>query len=206
MFSLSSLLPLIIQQTRLINTCSMVSNKIALGAGCYWGTEKFIVKDFQKTHPNSIQSAAVGFMAPDPKAMKNPTYRQVCSGSTGHVEVLDVTLSNPQQDLEALLRFFYQFHDPTTMNRQGNDAGTQYASVVFVHDDEQERIAKKVTADLQKLVDAGQVKYAGKEIKTQIVKANEFYPAHEEHQAYLEKNPGGYCNHYYRFKQWPELN
>jgi peptide-methionine (S)-S-oxide reductase len=215
MLKLSTLVPWLIHPPRLLSSAlamstssssTTLSNQLALGAGCYWGTEKFIVKDFQKTYPNSIQSAAVGFMAPDPNAMENPSYRQVCSGSTGHVEVLNVVLNDPAQTLEPLLRFFYQFHDPTTLNRQGNDAGTQYASVIFVHDEEQKKIAEKVTQDLQKLVDAGQVKYSGKKITTQIVNANPFYPAHEEHQAYLEKNPSGYCNHFYRFKQWPELN
>mmetsp|Transcript_4154 Transcript_4154/g.5442 ORF Transcript_4154/g.5442 Transcript_4154/m.5442 type:complete len:185 (-) Transcript_4154:105-659(-) len=184
----------------------MMSNSLAVGAGCYWGTEKFIVKDFQKMYPGSIAKASVGFMSPDPAAMKNPSYRQVCSGSTGHVEVLFVELSDPKV-YEALVRFFFQFHDPTTMNRQGNDAGTQYASVIFCADDEQKKIAEKVKADLQALMDAGKVKYTGGKVTTHITDLNPYYPAQEEHQNYLEKNPVGYCNHHYRFKgEWPELN
>eukprot|EP00977_Amphora_coffeiformis_P022262 scaffold10697_cov151-Amphora_coffeaeformis.AAC.5 len=165
----------------------------SLGSGCYWGTEKFIVKDFQKAFPGSIKDAKVGFMSPDPKAMENPTYRQVCSGSTGHVEVLWVELNDPATTFEPLVRFFFQFHDPTTANRQGNDEGTQYASVIFCEDDEQKKIAQKIKAEVQQLVDAGKIKYATGTVHTGIVSANPFYPAHEEHQAYLEKNPLGYC-------------
>jgi len=145
-------------------------------------------------------------MSPDPNAMKDPSYRQVCSGSTGHVEVLDIELNDPvEKNFEELIKFFFLFHDPTTKNRQGNDVGTQYASVIFVHDQKQREIAQRVKNDLQHFMDAGKVKgYSGKTVETDIVSANEFYPAHEEHQQYLEKNPLGYCNHFYRFKQWPE--
>ena len=175
--------------------------------GCYWGTEKYIVKDFQKKFPGSIKNAKVGFMSPDPKAMENPSYRQVCSGSTGHVEVLWVELSEASDKVyEELIRFFFQFHDPTTMNRQGNDAGTQYASVIFCADQKQKDIAERVKKELQELVTAGKVRYAEREVVTGIFDLNPFYPAHEEHQAYLEKNPLGYCNHMYRFKEWPALN
>ena len=184
-----------------------ISNTLALGAGCYWGTEKFIVKDFQKKFPGAIQDAQVGFMSPDPNAVKDPSYRQVCSGTTGHVEVLYVTLSDPKTTFEPLIRFFFQFHDPTTKDRQGNDAGTQYASVVFCGDEAQQQIANKVKGELQKLVSDGKIKnYANPTVETAIVKMNPFYPAHQEHQQYLEKNPLGYCNHFYRFKEWPELN
>ena len=95
-----------------------ISNTVTLGAGCYWGTEKFIRKDFQKLFPNSIKTATVGFMSPDPNAPKNPSYQAVCSGSTGHVEVLLVELNDPNAHFEELVRFFYMFHDPTTKNRQ----------------------------------------------------------------------------------------
>eukprot|EP00540_Astrosyne_radiata_P015177 CAMPEP_0116857380 /NCGR_PEP_ID=MMETSP0418-20121206/20512_1 /TAXON_ID=1158023 /ORGANISM="Astrosyne radiata, Strain 13vi08-1A" /LENGTH=185 /DNA_ID=CAMNT_0004491039 /DNA_START=33 /DNA_END=590 /DNA_ORIENTATION=- len=183
-----------------------LSNTLALGAGCYWGTEKFIVKDFQEQYPNSIKDAKVGFMSPDPNAMKNPSYRQVCSGTTGHVEVLNIELNDPETNFEKLLQFFFMFHDPTTKNRQGNDTGTQYASWIFCGDDEQLAVAEKVKAELQSAVSAGKVKYLAPTVETQIGRANEFYPAHEEHQEYLMKNPLGYCNHRYRFREWPEPN
>jgi peptide-methionine (S)-S-oxide reductase len=95
------------------------------------------------------------------------------------------------------------FHDPTTKNRQGNDAGTQYASVIFVNDDVQKQIAEEVTAELQQAVNDGKVKYEGKTVETAIVPMQKYYPAHEEHQEYLMKNPYGYCNHRFRFKEWP---
>ena len=142
-------------------------------------------------------------MSPDKDAMENPTYRQVCSGETGHVEVLWVELAEPAETFEPLIRFFFQFHDPTTPNAQGNDVGTQYASAIFCDDEEQKRIAQKVKDELQVLVDSGKVKYRMNRVETGIFDTNPFYPAHEEHQQYLAKNPLGYCNHAYRFKVWP---
>ena len=170
--------------------------------GCYWGTEKFVVKDFQEKFPGAIKEAQVGFMSPDANAMENPSYRQVCSGSTGHVEVLYVELNEPQKTFEPLIRFFFQFHDPTTTNRQGNDVGTQYASVIFCGDDEQKKIAQRVKEELQELIKQGKIsRYTNPTVETSIVSTNPFYPAHEEHQEYLMKNPNGYCNHFYRFKE-----
>ena len=162
--------------------------------------------DFQKKFPNSIRDCAVGFMNPDPNGMKNPSYRQVCSGSTGHVEVLDVELNEPvEKNFEELIKFFFMFHDPTTKNRQGNDAGTQYGSVIFCGDDKQKVIASRVKDELQKAVDGQVVRYSLPTVETDIKEYTTFYPAHEEHQEYLMKNPYGYCNHRYRFKEWPQL-
>lgn len=184
-----------------------IASTLALGAGCYWGTEKYIVKDFQETFPGAIKDAKVGFMSPDKDAMKNPSYRQVCSGSTGHVEVLMVELNTATPELfESLIQFFFTFHDPTTLNRQGNDTGSQYASIIFCSDSKQKEIANKVKEELQAAMDSGKVTaYQSSRITTGIVDYNEFYPAHEEHQEYLFKNPTGYCNHRYRFRDWPEL-
>lgn len=96
--------------------------------------------------------------------------------------------------------------DPTTMNRQGNDRGTQYASAIFCYDDKQKEIATRVTKELQQLVDIGKVTgYAEKKVTTAITGAFPFYAAKEDHQAYLEKYPWGYCNHGYRFLKWPSL-
>eukprot|EP00549_Striatella_unipunctata_P017326 CAMPEP_0118673918 /NCGR_PEP_ID=MMETSP0800-20121206/601_1 /TAXON_ID=210618 ORGANISM="Striatella unipunctata, Strain CCMP2910" /NCGR_SAMPLE_ID=MMETSP0800 /ASSEMBLY_ACC=CAM_ASM_000638 /LENGTH=194 /DNA_ID=CAMNT_0006569059 /DNA_START=247 /DNA_END=831 /DNA_ORIENTATION=+ len=184
-----------------------IAPTLALGAGCYWGTEKFIKKDFQKRFPDSIKDAKVGFMSPDPNAKKNPSYREVCSGITGYVEVLFVELNNPTEGLyEELMKFFFLFHDPTTKNRQGNDAGTQYASYVFTNGERQTEIATKVAQDVQTALDSGKITtYSRKKVETLISPANTFYPAHEEHQEYLMKNPSGYCNHYYRVREFPEL-
>ena len=197
-----------------MSSLSSVSNFITIGAGCYWGTEKYIKKDFQAMFPNSIKSAKVGFMSPnrgDANLITEPTYRQVCSGTTDFVEVLHVELNSDDGKIDSvtlfenLIKFFFQFHDPTTIDRQGNDIGTQYASVIYVQDDEQERIVKKIIEDLQSALDERKVRnpYHGEKIVTKVWKATQFYPAHEEHQEYLMKNPNGYCNHYYRFKDWP---
>jgi peptide-methionine (S)-S-oxide reductase len=180
-----------------------------LPVGCYWGTEKYIVKDFQKKFPGSIKSAKVGFMATDPNnPLTQPDYRQVCSGTTGYVEVLYVELNEPVADYyEPLIRFFFQFHDPTTKNRQGNDAGPQYASVIFFNGPEQEQVALKVKSELQQLLDQSQIRqFANDAVATEILPATPFIEAHEEHQEYLAKNPNGYCNHAIRFSEWPALN
>jgi len=190
-----------------------MSAKIAFGAGCYWGTEKYFVKDFPKMIGKGSsadvyvqEEVKVGFMSPEgEKAMKNPSYRQVCSGTTGHVEVLNVELKEPTEEMmEQLIRFFFMFHDPTTMNRQGNDAGTQYASVIFVSDAQQEAIAKKCIAELQQAIDDKVVTaYTSPNVSTAVVPYSDFYAAHDEYQEYLMNNPTGYCNHRFRFKQWP---
>ena len=180
-----------------------LSSTVSLGAGCYWGTEKYIKKEFQKLFPGSIKTARVGFMSPEKDHPENPSYRQVCSGATGHVEVLHVELNDPDAHFEELMKFFYLFHDPTTLNRQGNDAGTQYASAIFVADDKQKQIAEKVKNDLQGYLNNNKSRYSGKEIVTKIYDATKFYEAEEYHQEYLMKNPSGYCNHFYRFLDWP---
>uniref|UniRef100_A0A7S4AVM6 peptide-methionine (S)-S-oxide reductase n=1 Tax=Pseudo-nitzschia australis TaxID=44445 RepID=A0A7S4AVM6_9STRA len=186
-----------------------ITSTLALGAGCYWGTEKYIVKDFQKLHPGCIAKARVGFMNPDPNGMEDPSYRQVCSGSTGHVEVLNIELSKDAaatpELFEELMKFFYTFHDPTTLHRQGNDRGTQYGSAVFVTSGDQREIAERVKKELQSHLDHETVTgYQGKTVETAIVDYTTFYEAHKEHQEYLDKNPRGYCNHRYRFQSWPK--
>ena len=96
--------------------------------------------------------------------------------------------------------------DPTTKDRQGNDRGTQYASAIFCYDDKQKEIATRVTKELQQLVDIGKITgYAEKKVSTAITGAFPFYAAKEDHQAYLEKYPWGYCNHGYRFLKWPSV-
>jgi peptide-methionine (S)-S-oxide reductase len=182
-----------------------LSSKVALGAGCYWGTEKFIRKDFQERFPGSIKDCKVGFMNPDnDTTIPNPTYEQVCKGSTGYVEVLFVELRHPEVYFEELIRFFFMFHDPTTLNQQGNDKGTQYGSWIFCADEAQEKIAEKVYRQLQDLITAGSLPgvYERPKISTKIIGLSNFVPAHEEHQEYLFKNPKGYCNHRLRLDEW----
>ena len=106
------------------------------GAGCFWGTEKYIARDFAKEHPSSILGTSVGFMNPDPNAKSTPSYDEVCEGTTGHVEVLHVLFDSSKATFEELCKFFFTFHDPTTKKRQGNDEGSQYSSMIFYHTDE----------------------------------------------------------------------
>ena len=87
------------------------------GAGCFWGTEKYIARDFAKAHPESILGTSVGFMNPDPNQKSTPSYEEVCEGTTGHVEVLHVLFDSSKATYEELVRFFFTFHDPTTRHR-----------------------------------------------------------------------------------------
>ena len=112
----------------------------------------------------------------------NPTYREVCTGTTGHAEALQIEYDPSKVKYEDLVEYHFRMHDPTTMNRQGNDTGTQYRSAIFFHTPEQERIAKEVRDLLQA------TKIKGK-IVTEIVPAKVFYPAEDYHQLYLEANP-----------------
>lgn len=185
-------------------TTSM-SDTVSLGAGCYWGTEKFIKVDFQKHFPGSLKKARVGFMSPKDNHPKDPSYKEVCTGRTGHVEVLDVELNDPEKHFKELIKFFFLFHDPTTKNKQGNDTGTQYASAIFVRDDEQRRIVTEVIDELQDFLKGNKKPpYIAKKVATAVHNATTFFDAEEEHQNYLKKNPSGYCNHYMRMKKWPK--
>eukprot|EP01041_Mallomonas_annulata_P008411 gene8411-17332_t len=177
---------------------STISNRACFGAGCYWGTEKFIKSDFGGVKgAGTIVSGAVGFMGP-PSAKPNPSYREVCSGRTGYVEVYDFTFDGDYKTYEDLIRHFFSFHDPTTKDKQGNDIGTQYSSVIFYYDEKQKMIAEKVKVELQSYLDKGRNPYLDRTVTTDIRPATVFYKAQEDHQEYLEKNPRGYCNHGYR--------
>lgn len=150
------------------------------GMGCFWGAEK----QFWKTR--GMYSTAVGYAA---GYTPNPTYKEVCSGQTGHNEVVLAVFDPQMISYEALLRVFWENHDPTQGMRQGNDVGTQYRSGIYCFDDEQKRIAEATKKAFQKsLNEAG---YGA--ITTEIISAPEFYYAEDYHQQYLAKNPGGYC-------------
>jgi peptide-methionine (S)-S-oxide reductase len=184
------------------------TEKACFGAGCYWGTEKFFRHDFSKKYLDMgiIQEGEVGFMGPA-NAPPNPNYRDVCTGTTGHVEVYDLKYSGGDAYYEEMVRFFFQFHDPTTLNRQGNDRGTQYASVIYCYTDKQFEIATRVKKELQELLDLKKIKgYKEKEVMTDIRQSTMFFPAHAEHQDFLMNNPNGYCNHRMRFNVWPNLS
>mmetsp|Transcript_22293 Transcript_22293/g.22465 ORF Transcript_22293/g.22465 Transcript_22293/m.22465 type:complete len:202 (-) Transcript_22293:36-641(-) len=178
-----------------------LQTRACFGAGCYWGTEKFIKSDFERKFPSTIISGQVGFMGPK-TAKPNPTYRQVCSGTTGHVEVYDFHFQGDEKTYEELVKHFFSFHDPTTKDRQGNDQGTQYASVIYVYDNIQREIAEKVKNELQGYINNNRNPYSNNIVTTEVRDATDFFSAHSDHQEYLNKNPRGYCNHRYRFMDW----
>ncbi len=150
------------------------------GMGCFWGAEK---KFWQM---KGVHSTQVGYAAGH---TLNPTYREVCSGRTGHTEVVRVVFDPKVVTYEALLRAFWEGHDPTQGMRQGNDVGTQYRSGIYTSDDEQQRAAEASRAAYQaRLSEEG---YGA--ITTEIAAAPPFYYAEEYHQQYLAKNPDGYC-------------
>jgi peptide-methionine (S)-S-oxide reductase len=150
------------------------------GMGCFWGAEK---KFWQQ---RGVYSTAVGYAAGH---TPNPTYREVCTGMTGHNEVVLVVFDPAVVSYEEILRVFWENHDPTQGMRQGNDAGTQYRSGIYCYDDAQRRAAESSRDAFQKeLTRAG---YG--QITTEILPAPPFYYAEEYHQQYLAKNPGGYC-------------
>lgn len=150
------------------------------GLGCFWGAER---KFWQQ---NGVYSTGVGYAA---GYTPNPTYREVCTGMTGHNEVVFVVFDPKVITYSQLLKVFWESHDPTQGMRQGNDVGTQYRSGIYVYSPEQKQLAEASRdAYEQALVKAGYGK-----ITTEILDAPEFYYAEEYHQQYLAKNPGGYC-------------
>ena len=151
------------------------------GAGCYWGTEKYIVTVLGDKYPGSILGNAVGFMSPYKDAVEAPAYKNVCSGTTTHVEVLHIRFNNSVISYQELVKFFFTFHDPTTLNKQGNDKGTQYASVIFYHSPQQQQIAQKVMKRVQIHLDHKEIKFANRKVITQILPKTIFYPAHLDH-------------------------
>ncbi|MGA8205889.1 MAG: peptide-methionine (S)-S-oxide reductase MsrA [Woeseiaceae bacterium] len=150
------------------------------GLGCFWGAER----RFWETP--GVDATAVGYAG---GYTRNPDYREVCSGLTGHAEVVLVVFDPARVTYEDLLRVFWESHDPTQGMRQGNDVGTQYRSVIYTSGDEQAAAARaSLTAYQAQLTDAGYGR-----ITTEIAPLDAFYYAEEYHQQYLAKNPGGYC-------------
>lgn len=149
-------------------------------AGCFWGSEEF----FRKIP--GVTETRVGYTGGKAKA----DYEQVSSGKTGHAESVEIKFDPKKVSYTELLSNFFKMHDPTTLNRQGNDEGTQYRSAIFTHSVEQKKEAEKFKAKAEKAWK--------KPITTEIAEAQTFYPAEGYHQKYLVKNPGGYDNHYVR--------
>ena len=144
-----------------------------LGGGCFWCLEAV----FEPLR--GVGKVVSGYAGGE---VENPTYRAVCAGTTGHAEVTQITFDPTQLSFKKLLEFFFAFHDPTTLNRQGNDVGTQYRSVIFYHDEEQKRVAEQVMAELES---AGIWKNP---IVTQLAPLDNFYPAEDYHQNYYQNN------------------
>ena len=154
-----------------------------LAGGCFWGMQELLRK-----LPGVLESR-VGYTG---GTTEGPDYGQVHTGRTGHVEAVEVVFNPKIVSYERILRYFFRLHDPTTLNRQGNDIGTQYRSVIFYHDDEQRKVAERVKDEVDR---SG--KWPAK-VVTQIVPAGRFYQAEEYHQDYLQKHPDGYTCHYLR--------
>jgi len=154
--------------------------KIIFGLGCFWGAER---KFWQQS---GVFTTAVGYLA---GVTPNPTYEEVCSGLTGHNEVVLVVFDPTKTSLEKLLQIFWESHNPTQGMRQGNDRGTQYRSGIYTFSDEQRTLAEKTKSKYQ----AALTNANHDEITTEILPASEFYYAEDYHQQYLAKNPNGYC-------------
>ena len=152
--------------------------KAPFGAGCFWGVEEV----FRKI--KGVEKTTVGYMG---GTLKNPTYEDVCTDKTGHAEVIQVEYDPKKVSYENLLEIFWGIHNPTQLNRQGPDYGTQYRSVIFYHDEKQKKIAE---ASKDKL---GKSKKYSKPIATEITRAGEFYKAEEYHQRYLQKKGLASC-------------
>ena len=148
--------------------------KATFAAGCFWHVEEI----FSKT--NGVTSTAVGYTGGN---TDNPTYDDVCSDSTGHAEAVEVDFDPELVSYQELLKIFFENHNPTTINSQGPDIGTQYRSGIFFHDEEQERIALD---NIQKLNPLAKEKF-GSEIVTRVLPASKFFRAEEYHQKYFQK-------------------
>jgi len=157
----------------------MTTETATLAGGCFWCLQPI----FQEL--KGVQQVECGYSG---GKVPNPTYEQVCSDTTGHAEAVQIVFDPATISYEDLLRVFFKVHDPTTLNRQGADAGTQYRSVIFYHSPEQKAVAGRLIAELDK--DGPW----GRPIVTEVVPFEAFYRAEEYHQDYFKKNPyGGYC-------------
>lgn len=154
-----------------------------LAGGCFWGMEEII-----RNIPG-VTNTTVGYTG---GSVDNPNYNIVKLGTTNHAETVEVEFDPSKLSYETLLGYFFRMHDPTSLNQQGNDKGTQYRSVIFFHSPEQEKTAHAVIRKVEA------AKKWPKPIVTQVVPAMKFYPAEEYHQDYLKKNPGGYTCHWLR--------
>lgn len=161
----------------------MTLETVVLAGGCFWG-----MQDLVRNLPG-VKNTRAGYAG---GSLQNPTYKDVCTGKTGHAEAVFIEFDADQLSLRKLLEFFFQIHDPTTVDRQGNDRGSQYRSAIFARNDDQAQTAKALIKELD---DAG---IWPSKIVTQIEPGAEFFPAEESHQDYLVKFPEGYTCHFVR--------
>jgi len=161
------------------NNTDTLLETITLGGGCFWCLEAVF------DQLDGIEDVVSGYAG---GSMPDPNYQMVCSGNTGHAEVVQLKYNPTQISIEEIFEVFFSIHDPTTLNRQGADIGTQYRSVIFYHNEEQKATARKFISE----IDAGKVWHSP--LVTQLEPITIFYPAEEYHQNYFEKNPyQGYC-------------
>lgn len=176
--------PMSIEDQHFVNQSSLTAKpsgsqqQILLGMGCFWGAERLFWQ------LNGVVSTSVGYAG---GYTPNPSYEEVCSGKTGHTEVVRVVFDPNEITLSELLKTFWERHDPTQGMRQGNDLGTQYRSVIYTYSQEQLEIAQQSKQQYQTLLGES------KPITTEIEMANDYYFAETYHQQYLAKNPNGYC-------------
>ena len=157
----------------------MAKEIATLAGGCFWCIEA-VYNDLR-----GVESALSGYAGGH---VDNPTYKAVCAGTTGHAEVVQITYDNEIVSYKDLLNIFFTIHDPTTLNRQGNDVGTQYRSAVYYHNDEQKKIAEETITELSNLA------VYDNPIVTEISPLDTFYVAEDYHQDYFKNNPNqGYC-------------
>lgn len=161
----------------------MTHETAILAGGCFWGMEELF-----RQLPG-VTDTDVGYTG---GTSDQPVYTDVKTGTTGHAEAIKIVYDPSQTTFEAILRFFFQAHDPTTAGRQGNDIGTQYRSVIFYTNDQQKAVADALIAQ----IDASG-RWPGK-VVTELAPADTFYPAEDFHQDYLQKNPNGYTCHWIR--------
>jgi len=158
-----------------------VSEKATLAGGCFWGVE-----DLFRKLPGVVNTT-VGYTG---GTLANPRYEDVKTGRTGHAESLQIEFDSQKLSYDQILDYFFRLHDPTTLNQQGNDRGTQYRSAIFYHDEQQRETAERAKTKAQ-------AKWT-KPIVTQILPAAEFWTAEDYHQDYLQRIPWGYTCHYLR--------
>lgn len=152
--------------------------QVLLGMGCFWGAERILWK-LEGVHVTSVGYAG--------GTTKQPNYELVCSGATGHAEVVHVVYDPKRIAFDEILKVFFENHDPTQGNRQGNDVGSQYRSTVYVYNEDQLIAAQSAAKRYEAAY--------GRPVTTEISKVGEYYPAEDYHQQYLAKNPQGYCMH-----------